>query len=125
MLPPLSTMATWKVEAELFSPVVAMDKAVEVVVVDMRLPWELLEAMVFSESRRRGIEPSDALAPDNCLVMGLPLLVAVGGVAAVVGEFDGADEPDAPSVEFLRRFARHSCNLPVYSRSDPLKNRET
>jgi hypothetical protein len=118
-------MVVWKVEAELFSFVVTMDKAVEVVVVEVRLPGERLEAMGVAESRRRGMDPSDELVPDNCPVIEPPLVVAVGEVAAVVGEFDDADEPDALSVEFLRRFARHSCNLPVYSRPDPAEIRET
>jgi hypothetical protein len=118
-------MMIWKVEAELFRPVVAMDKAVEAVVVEVRLPGERLEGVVVAESRRRGRGPSDVLASDKCLVIGPPLVVAVGEVAAVVGESDDVGEPDVPSVEFLRRFARHSCNLPVYSRSYPPKNRET
>jgi hypothetical protein len=48
-VPSLSTRMVWKVEAELFSPVVAMDSAVEVVVVEVRLPGMRLEGVVVAE----------------------------------------------------------------------------
>src|ERR1700722_6290670 len=113
-LPSLSTMEVWKVEAGLLSRVCATDKADEVVIVDARLPWE---AMVMAESRRLGLDPSDILAPEKSPLVGEPSVIAVGEVAGVSGEADDLGEPDVPSfVEFLRRFARHNCSLPLYSR---------
>lgn len=112
MLPSLSTIEAWKAAGELFKPWV-MEKVDEVVAVEVRLPGETPEAMVNAESRRIGMGPSDALAPDNCLVKKAPLVV-VGEVVAVVGEADDEDELGVPIVEFFRGFARHSCNRPVY-----------
>jgi hypothetical protein len=87
---------------------------------EVRLSWEKFEAMVIAESRRSGIVSSDALTPENCLVLLALSVLGIGEAATEDGGSDDAGELDVPSIEFLRRFARHNCNLPAYSRLEPL-----
>lgn len=122
MLPSLSTMEVLRVEGGLLRPAVAVEKMDEVVAVEARLSKENFEAIVIAESRRSGMEPSDALIPENCLVIGVPFILESCEAPAEFGDAEDAHELDTPSIEFLRRFARHSCALPVYSRLGPLNN---
>src|SRR5580700_7955546 len=110
MLPSLSTMEVWKVEAGLFSRVCAMEKAVELVAVDARLLPE---------------NPPGALTTDKDLWAEAPTVVVAPEAASVVGEADDPGEPDEPSaVVFFGGFARQSWSLPVYSRLLPPNSRE-
>lgn len=120
MLPSLSTIEVLKVEGGVFKPAVTVEKTDEMVAEEVRLWREKFEAMVVADSRRSGIISSDSLAPENCLALLAPSVLGIGEAATEDGDFDDADELDVPSIEFLRRFARHNCNLPAYSRLEPL-----
>ena len=113
MFPSLSTMDVWKVEAELFSKFWAVEKAEEVVVVDLRLLKENWEEVVIVESRWLEEATSDVPGGDHGLFSKLLLVAATSEVAVVAGEVDDPGELDGPSaVEFVGRFERHSCSRP-------------
>lgn len=113
-------MEVLKVEGEVFKPAITVEKTDEVVAAEVRLPRENFEAMAIAESRWSGIVSLDAPAPGNSLVLLAPSVFGIGEAVTEDGDADDVGELDMLSIEFLRRFALHNCNLPAYSRLDLL-----
>jgi hypothetical protein len=113
MIPILPPSLSMMVEVELLSSACAYDKVDEVVAAVDCLSRENPE--VVAEPRRIELDMSDALA-SNSLLLEVPLADVVDEASTVDGVADTLRELVAPSaVKFFRRFACHSCSLPVYS----------